>query len=98
MAKRRDLKKMIEYLSGELMIEALLCSLQPEADKDKLGEIMNRIVEMNDEYRRRVQNPSGTADKRLVKRYYRKLDEDFSSDANRVYEELVLLNKEGAKN
>ena len=80
------------------MLETLLCSLQPEAGRDKLGEIMNRIVNMNSEYRSRSQSPPGNADKRLIKRYYRKLNEDFSSDANRIYEELVLLNKEKSRN
>ncbi|MDR0395351.1 MAG: hypothetical protein LBH77_09360 [Tannerella sp.] len=98
MTKRRELKKMIEYLSGELMTEILLCSLQPETDMAKLREMMTRICDMNDEYRRRVQNPSGTADKRLVKQYYKKLREDFGAEFDKIYEELVLLNKERAEN
>ncbi len=98
MAKRRDLKKAIEYLSGELMTEILLCSLQPKADQAKLREMMTRICDMNNEYRRRIQNPSGTADKRLVKQYYRKLRENFNTEVDRIYEELMLLNKERTKN
>ncbi|MDR2680937.1 MAG: hypothetical protein LBC47_09035 [Tannerella sp.] len=98
MAKRRDLKKMIDYLSGDLMLETLLCSLQPEADKDKLREIMNRIIDMNDEYRRRIQNPSGAADKRLIRQYYKRLNEDFDADVDSIFEELMLLNKEKTRN
>jgi phenylacetate-coenzyme A ligase PaaK-like adenylate-forming protein len=98
MAKRRDLKKAIEYLSGELMIETLLCSLQPKTDKEKLREMMNHIIDMNDEYRRRIRNPSGTAGGRLIKQYYRKLSEDLNAEVDRIYGELILLNKERIKN
>jgi hypothetical protein len=98
MAKRRDLKKTIEYLSGEWMIRTWICSLQPEADQSQLGEMMTRICAMNEEYRRRIQHPSGKADKRQVKQYYRRLCEDFDAELNRIEEELTLLNKENTRN
>jgi hypothetical protein len=98
MAKRRDLKKTVEYLSGELMAETLFCSLQPEADRAKPGEIMVRICEMHNEYRRRIQNPPARADKQPARQYYRKLREDFNAEADRIYGELMLLNKEGTEN
>lgn len=98
MAKRRELKKTIEYLSGELMTEVLLSSLQPKADQAKLRELMTRICVMNTEYRSRIQNPSGTADKKLVKKYYKKLCDDFNTEVDKIYEELMLLNKERTKN
>jgi hypothetical protein len=92
MAKRRDFKKTVEYLSGELMTGTLLCSLQPKADQIKLREMMTRICDMSDEYRRRIQNPPVTADKQPVKQYYKKLREDFNAEVDKIYEELGLLN------
>ena len=98
MAKRKDLKKAIDYLSGDLMMETLLCSLQPKFDKAKLEEIMDRIGSMTTEFRGRVQHPAGTDNKQLVKQYYKKLREDFDAEVDKIYTELMLLNKENIKN
>jgi hypothetical protein len=81
MAKRRDLKKTIEDLSGGLMAEIELCSLRPEVDREKLQELINRVIDMNSEYRRRILQPADTATEQPAKRYYRKLDEDLDTEA-----------------
>jgi hypothetical protein len=91
MAKRRDLKKMIDYLSGELMTETLLRSLQPKTDQVKLRKMMIRICDMNDEYRRRIGNLAGSVDKQRVKQCYKKLREDFNAEVDRIYEELMFV-------
>ena len=98
MAKRKDLKKAIDYLSGDLMMETLLCSLQPKYDKVKLEEIMAQIVRMTSEFRERIQHPAGIGNKQIVKKYYKKLREDFDTEVNNIYTELMLLNKENKKN
>ena len=98
MAKRRDLKKSIDYLSGELMMEALLCSLKPKFNKAKLEEIMSSIVSMCDEFRGRIQHPSGSANKQLVKQYYKKVCKDFDAEVDKIYLEIVSLNKEKIEN
>lgn len=98
MAKRRDLKKAVDYLSGELMMETLLCSLQPKFDKAKLEELMTRISAMNTEFRQRIQHPAGTGDKQLVRQYYTKMRKDFDAEVDKIYAELVSLNKERSKN
>ena len=98
MAKRRDLKKDIDYLSGELMMEALLCSLQPKYDRAKLEVIMTRICNMNDEFRSRIQHPPGNSNKLLVKQYFKKLRKDFEMGVDEIYTELMILNKEKIEN
>ncbi len=98
MAKRRDLKKAVDYLSGELMMETLLCSLQPKFDKAKLEEIMARICRMSTEFRQRVQHPAGSENKQLVRQYYKKVREDFDTEVDKIYTELMLLNKEKGGN
>ena len=98
MAKRRDLKKDIDYLSGDLMMETLLCSLQPKCDKAKLEDIMTHIVSMSNEFRRRIQHPAGNANKKLIKQYYKKIREDFDAEIEKIYAEIVSLNKEKTVN
>ena len=94
MANRRELKKAIDYLSGDLMMETMLCTLQPKCDKVKIEQIMSRIVNMSEEFRERIQNPAGNANKQLVKQYYKKLREDFDAEVDEIYTELMSLNKE----
>ncbi|MDR0573964.1 MAG: hypothetical protein LBG96_08060 [Tannerella sp.] len=98
MAKRRDLKKAVDYLSGELMMETLLYSLQPEIDKAGLEAIMARICSMSAEFRGRIQRPAGNANKQLVKQYYKKIREDFDAEADKICTELMSLNKERSEN
>ena len=94
MAKRKDLKKAIDYVSGELMMETLLCSLQPEIDKAKLEDIMARITSVSTEYRERIQHTDGNTNKQLIRQYYKKLREDFDAEVDTIYTELMSLNKE----
>ena len=98
MAKRRDLKKAMDYLSGDLMMETMLCSLQPKFDKAKIEEIMARIVSLSTEFRERIQHPDGSANKKIVKQYYKKVREDFDAEVDKIYEEIVSLNKEKTEN
>ncbi|MDR2915284.1 MAG: hypothetical protein LBV74_10710 [Tannerella sp.] len=98
MAKRRDLKKAVDYLSGELMMETLLCSLQPKIDKTKLEAIMAHIGSMSAEFRGRIQHPAGSDNKQLVKQYYKKIRQDFDAEVDKIYTELMSLNQERSEN
>ena len=98
MAKRKDLKKSVDYISEDLMLETLLCTLQPKCDKVKLEEIMAHIVSMSAEFRERIQHPAGSANKQLVRQYYKKVREDFDAEVDKIYTELMSLNKEKSKN
>ena len=98
MTKRRDLKKAIDYVSGELMMEILLYSLQPKADKAKLEELMARVCKMSTEFRCRIQHPAGNSDQQIVKQYYKKVRNDFDTEVDDIYTVLMSLNKEKNKN
>jgi hypothetical protein len=98
MTKRRDLKKAIDYLSGDLMMETLLCSLQPKFEKSKLEEIMSRVVRLSTEFRKRAQHPDGNTNKQLVKQYYKTVREDFDTEVDAIYTELMSLNPEKSSN
>jgi len=98
MAKRRDLKKDIDYLCDELRLESLGCLLQPEIDDAKYAELLERIEQLNVEFRSRVQGASVKADSRLAKHYYKQLREDFNVEAEKLYAELKSLIVEKSEN
>ena len=91
MAKRRNLKKDIDYLCDELRIESLGCLLQPDFDEEKYTALLTSIEKLNDEFRSRVQGASVKADNRLAKQYYKQLREDFNAEVEKIYEELKSL-------
>ena len=51
MAKRRELKKNVNYIAGELFSECLINSkFIPGTDKKKADELMVEIMKMQDEF------------------------------------------------
>ena len=50
MASRRELKKTVNYISGELFSECLINSMfVPGTDKAKADQLMTEILKMQDE-------------------------------------------------
>ena len=55
MASRKELKKNINYIAGELFTECLVNSLcVPGTDKQKADELMAEILKMQDEFISRI--------------------------------------------
>ena len=55
MASRRELKKNVNYIAGELFMECLVNSLYvPGTDKTKADELMGRILSVQDEFISRI--------------------------------------------
>ena len=55
MASRKELKKNINYIAGELFTECLVNSLYvPGTDKQKADELMAEILKMQDEFISRI--------------------------------------------
>ena len=60
MAKRRNLKKEISHVAGELFTEALVCRLYiPGVDPAQADTLMARILDMQDEFIIRAGSPDG---------------------------------------
>lgn len=94
MAKRKDLKKDINYIAGELFSEVLMYSLYiPGTDKEKADTLMSRILNMQDEFLSRAQRPDGKDNHALVKEYYRKLRVDLETEIDAIGGEIANLKK-----
>ena len=94
MAKRRNLKKDISYVAGDLFLETLICMLYvPGVDSGKADVVMARILDMQDEYVRRANRPDGKDNKKRVKEYYRKLRADLQTEINAIATEIGELSK-----
>ena len=94
MAKRRNLKKEISYVAGELFTEALFCRLYiPGVDPAKADTVMARILDMQDQFIARAGQPDAKDNAKMVKAYYKALRADLKKEVDAIGEEISALSK-----
>ena len=90
MASRRELKKNVNYIAGELFTECLINSMFiPGTDKDKADELMSEVLKMQDEFVTRISHTEPGS----VKLFYKKLRADFNAEVDNVFKKLEELSK-----
>lgn len=95
MAKRRNLKRDIGYLAGELFTEVLVAKmLVPGIDHDKADALMGRILDMQENFILRAGKTDGKDNAKRVKEYYKRLDIDLSKEIKAIVLEIEELGKE----
>lgn len=88
MAKRRNLKKSVNYIIGELFAECtIICNFIPGADKDKAQEIMTRILLMQSDFVSRISH----TEPGNVKNFYKKFRSDFQSQVDAIIDDITKL-------
>lgn len=89
MASRRELKKTVNYISGELFTECLVNSMfVPGTDKAKAEELMADILKMQDEFLSRISH----TEPGNVKGFYKKFRADFNTKVNEIIDAISKLN------
>ena len=89
MAKRRELKKNVNYIARELISECLINSkFIPGTDKKKAGELMVEIIKMQDEFISRISH----TEPGNVKGFYKKFRSDFNAKVNEIIDAIAKLN------
>ena len=88
MASRRDLKKNVNYIAGELFAECLVNSLLiPDTDKAKADALMAEVLKMQDEFVSRISH----TEPGNVKGFYKKFRSDFNTKVNEIIEAIGSL-------
>lgn len=88
MANKRDLKKSINYIAGELFAECVVNKLYvPGTDAAKADELMSRILKLQDEFLSRISHPEPGN----VKGSFKKLKADFNAQTGQLIDELSKL-------
>ena len=81
MAKRRILKKNISYICSELFMECVaLTHYKVNADKEKVDNLMGRILGLHDEFIQRANH----TEPGNVKGFYKKLRTDFNAEVDDI--------------
>lgn len=89
MAKRRILKKKVNYIVGELFTECLIASkLNKEANSEKIDAIFVRILNLQNEYISRISH----TEPGNVKAFYKHLIAGFEAEVNNIIDEIGQLN------
>lgn len=88
MASRRELKKNVNYIAGELFTECLICNPAADADKKKADEILTQILVMQDEFLSRISH----TEPGNVKGFYKKFRSDFNAKVNEIIDAIAALN------
>lgn len=89
MANKRDIKKNINYIAGELFTECVVQSLYvPGTDKEKADKLMGEILNAHDDFLRRVSH----VEPGNVKGFFKKLRSDFNAKVDEFVEAIGKLN------
>ncbi|MCD8032136.1 MAG: hypothetical protein LUF04_14220 [Bacteroides sp.] len=90
MASRRQLKKNVNYIAGELFMECLIHSLYvPQTDLGKADDLMVEILKLQEEFVSRISHTQPGN----VKEYYRKFRSDFDARVENIIQGIGKLNK-----
>jgi len=89
MASRKNLKKYVNYISGELFTECIINSLYvPGTNKEKADQLMAKVLETQQDFINRISHTQPGDSKK----YYKKFRTDFNACVNNLIEEISALN------
>jgi len=89
MASRRQLKKNVNYIAGELFTECLIHSMFiPGTDKEKADVLAAEVLQMQGEFINRINH----TEPGNVKGFYKKFRDDFNARVDDIVEAVGKLN------
>jgi hypothetical protein len=92
MASIRDIKKDIRYLCEYMILDALEVSeITEENNKQKVVEIIAGISSLYNNLISRVNHPDGKDNPKVVKAYYKSINNDLLTGCNKFYDQLNKL-------
>ena len=87
MANKRELKKVINYVSSDLFLECIVLKQIKKADATKADEILADILCLQNDFLARVNHPQPGC----VKEYFRKLNEDFANEVGNIIRRMQAM-------
>lgn len=90
MANKRDLKKKINYVCGDLFAECVAVSLYTgKPSKEDVDALLASILIINDDYRRRVSHPEPGMP---AKKFYDAIYKEFDKQILEIVDQIGNLN------
>lgn len=92
---KRTAKKIIKAVTEDVFYDAYILSLMlDEKHQDDLAKIMTRIIDWKEENIKKLSHIDGKNDPKLVKGYFRKVNEKAKTEINEIAQKLAELSKE----
>ncbi|NDV67406.1 hypothetical protein D0T66_00645 [Dysgonomonas sp. 25] len=92
MSSRRNLKKNINKTIGILFADCLIYKLYVvDADQQAADTVIDKLLEVQSEFTKRVSINEGKEVKGRVSQYYKKLKSDFAQKINEIGQEIASL-------
>lgn len=85
MASRKNLKKAVKNICGELFADCVALSMCQQGDEQKLHELMSMIMVTYQDYVARISH----TEKGNEKKFYKTLRSEFTAQVNKLSEEIV---------
>ena len=85
MASRKNLKKVIGYISSELLSQAVYVALNSDRDAEVWNELFERIIRMNNDYVARVSHKQPGMP---AAAYFNTLCSSFDNEAKAIVAEI----------
>ena len=87
MANKRNLKKGINYVVGDLFQECLVLKMIKKADDAKVDEVLTDILDLQNEFLARINHAAPGN----MKVYYRKLYSDFGDAVEAIIAKMQAM-------
>ncbi len=92
MANLRDLKKDIDFLVGQVVMDCFeYIHNANEADVEGAYAVIGEVLVMRNQLRNRTNHPDGKDNHKLTKEYYQKISKDLVVGCDQCYEKLGKL-------
>ncbi len=85
MANRRQLKKSVKMVTGDLFADCVVLSMCQQADQATLDEIMAEVLSLHGDFVARISH----TEKGSEKVFYSKLKKEFTEKVNALSERIV---------
>ena len=85
MANRKQLKKSVKMITGDLFADCVALSMCQQADRDTLDQLMKEILSLHGEYVTRISH----TEKGSERAFYRKFKQEFTEKVNNLSERIV---------
>jgi hypothetical protein len=91
MASIRHLKKDIDYLVSQVVIDCFLYNRFEGAQKEASYKIVEEILNLGGELRKRINHTDDASDPKALKNHYRLIGQDLLAGCDKAYNKLGKL-------
>lgn len=85
MASRKQLKKSVKMIAGNLFADCVALSMCNQSNSEKLEELMKEVIDLHADFVSRISHTESGSEKM----YYQKLKEEFTEKVNDLSERII---------